>query len=411
MRRFLPPLLSAALLLTGCRVGSDSGPLAVSVIGARLDAPAPAATLVTATEAGLVRLDREGQVIPGAAARWAILDDGLDYIFRIDDDSGLSAAAIARRLRAALRRHARDPDFASLTPIESVAAVTSTVVEIRLSAPQPAMLLLLARPALAVGSPTALRGGTESAAQTALSPREKESATPGVLLRAERVGRAVVRFRDGDSALVLGGTFADLPVVRAAGVPRALLHFDPATGLFGLAVRNASLDPAMRDALSLAIDRDRIVAAIGAPGQAKATTIAGSTIEPDLARRRGTARALLAGKTRQVRVALPAGPGARLLFALLAQDWRAVGIGAEPVAEGAPADLALVDLVAPPGTLATLACAVGAGCDPRDRLPLVDPPYIPIATPVRWSLAAPSLDLFTENGLAAHPLDQLRAVR
>lgn len=71
-------------------------------------------------------------------------------------------------------------------------------------------------------------------------------------------------------------------------------------------------------------------------------------------------------------------------------------------------DLILVDRVAPAGTLATLACAVSAGCDPGDRLALINPPYIPIATPIRWSLVAPSLGLFTENALAAHPLDQLR---
>ncbi|MBW8745499.1 MAG: hypothetical protein JF628_14390 [Sphingomonas sp.] len=67
--------------------------------------------------------------------------------------------------------------------------------------------------------------------------------------------------------------------------------------------------------------------------------------------------------------------------------------------------------VAPPATLALLACAYSAGCDPRDRLALINPPFIPIGAPVRWSLVAPSLDLFTENGLAAHPLDQLRSRR
>jgi oligopeptide transport system substrate-binding protein len=220
----------------------------------------------------------------------------------------------------------------------------------------------------------------------------------------------VARFQAGQSDLVLGGTFADLPVVRAAGdLPRNALRFDPATGLFGFAIRNPRLDTALRDALSLAIDRDRIAATIGAPRQPKATTIAGSTIEPPLADRRATARALVAGKTATIRVAMPAGSGARILFALAAQDWRSVGITAVPVAADAPADLALIDMVAPPATLATLACAVSAGCDPTDRLALINPPFIPISAPVRWSLVAPSLDLFTENGLAAHPLDQLRS--
>jgi peptide/nickel transport system substrate-binding protein len=406
MRRISTTLLIAALLLAGCYRSQDSGTIKVSVIGDRASSAA-----AIETDAGLVRLDREGQVIPGAAARWAILDDGLDYIFRIDDGAGRSAAAIARRLRDALRRHGHDPDFAALAAVESVQAVTATVVEIRLSVPQPDLLPLLARAEFAVGAPTDLRPPHPDGSGVLLEPRPGEDAPAPILVRVERVGRAIVRFKAGDSVLVLGGTFVDLPVANVAELPRKALRFDPATGLFGFAIRNATLDPALRTALSLAIDRDDIVAAIGAPGQAKATTIAGSTIEPPLAQRQATAIALLDGKNAHIRVAMPRGSGARLLFALAARDWHRIGIDAEMVEPGAPADLALVDSVASPATLAILACAVSAGCDPRDRLALINPPFIPIAAPVRWSLVAPSLDQFTENGLAMHPLDQLRSGR
>jgi peptide/nickel transport system substrate-binding protein len=397
----------AVLLLTGCGDRRSGGTIGVSVIGDRAE---PA--LAAATDAGLVRLDREGQIIPGAAARWAILDDGLDYIFRIDDGAGLSAPTIARRLREALRRHRDDPDFSSAAAIESIDAVTGTVVEIRLAAPQPDLLPLLARPEYAVGAPTPFKPGKRDIVSVMLEPRQAEEAPAPVLLRTERVGRAVVRFQNGDSALVLGGSFNDLPVAHAAQPPRASLRFDPATGLFGFAIRKKTLSTPLRTALSLAIDRDRIVAAIGSPGQAKATTIAGSAIEPPLAERRAAALALLAGKAAHVRVAMPGGPGARLLFALAAQSWAQVGVTAEMVGpEARDADLALVDRVAAPGTLATLACALSAGCDPRDRLALINPPFIPVSAPVRWSLVAPGLDLFTENPLAAHPLDQLRTRR
>jgi peptide/nickel transport system substrate-binding protein len=120
------------------------------------------------------------------------------------------------------------------------------------------------------------------------------------------------------------------------------------------------------------------------------------------------ARALLAGRTPQIKVVMRRGPGARLVFAALVNDWRSVGIEAQAVDPKAPSDLAFVDRVAPAGTLATLACAVSAGCNPRDRLALINPPFIPIATPIRWSLVSPSLTAFTGNALAAHPLDQLR---
>ncbi len=399
-------LILAVPLLVGCHGGRGGGTIDVSVIGVGVEASD------AATDAGLVRLDREGQVIPGAAARWAILDDGLDYIFRIDDGAGLSAATIARRLRDALRRHRHDPDFGAMAPVESIAAVTGTVVEIRLSIPQPDLLPLLARPEFAVGAPTPLKSGKPEHDGLVLEARQADDAPTPVLLRAERVGRAVVRFQNGDSSLVLGGSFIDLPVARAARPRRDTLRFDPATGLFGFAIRNPSLSTPLRTALSLAIDRDRIVAALGAPGQAKATTIAGSAIEPPLAERRAAALALLAGQSAHIRVAMPRGPGARLLFALAAQSWAQIGVSAEMVGpEAQDADLALVDRVAAPGTLATLACALSAGCDPRDRMALINPPFIPVAAPVRWSLVAPGLDLFTENGLVAHPLDQLRTRR
>ena len=398
----------AACLLAGCHGNRNGGTIAISVIGERSDE----AMVAAATSEGLVRLDREGQVIPGAAARWAILDAGLDYIFRIDDGAGLSAPVVARRLRDALKRHRYDPEFAALGPIESIVAVTGTVVEMRLSEPQPDLLPLLARPEFTVGAPTDLRAGKAVRGAIALEPPASDDAPAPILLRRDRVGRAVVRFQNGDSELVTGGTFADLPVARAAQPDRKLLRFDPATGLFGFAIRNAALPATVRTALSLAIDRDRIVAAIGVPNHAKATTIGGSTLEPPLAERRATASALLNGQTTHIRVAMPRGPGARLLFAFAAQDWAKVGISAEMVDwHTREADLVLVDQVAPPGTLATLACALSASCDPQDRLALINPPFIPVASPVRWSLVAPGLDLFTENGLAAHPLDQLRSGR
>ena len=408
MRWPFPTLLIATLLLTGCHGGNGGGKIVVSVIGDRPDE----AVLLSATSGSLVRLDREGQVVPGAAARWAILDDGLDYIFRIDDSAGVSAPVIARRLRESLRRHRRDPDFAALAPVESIEAVTGTVVEMRLSVPQPDLLPLLARPEFAVGGITNFRADKPAQVPILLEARPGDDAPAAVLLRTERAGRAVARFQTGEADLVTGGTFSVLPVARAAAPERKALRFDPATGLFGFAVRNPALPATIRTALSLAIDRDRIVGAIGAPNRAKATTIGGSTIEAPLAERRAAALALLRGQTAFIRVGMPRGPGARLLFAFAAQDWARVGIRAEMVdVQTRDADLALVDRVAPPATLALLACASSAGCDPRDRLALINPPFIPIGAPVRWSLVARSLDLFTENGLAAHPFDQLRSRR
>ncbi|UAK23322.1 ABC transporter substrate-binding protein [Sphingomonas nostoxanthinifaciens] len=414
MPRALLSLAMLAALAGGCRPAA-TGPIVASLITTPEPRPLHAAItgpLRAATDQGLVRLDRDGQIVAGVALRWAIVDNGRDYIFRIDP-SGASAETIARRLRTALHR-APDPLKAVLAPIDSVAAVTATVVEIRLSMPQPDLLVLLARPefGLEMGGPLRIGGRDADAVLLRPTGGDEPLASP-VLLRVERVGRAVARFAAGHARFVSGGTFADLPVARAAAWPRGALVFDFATGLFGLVPRPGSAvatDGALRRALSLAIDRDRIVAAIDAPRLVKATTLAGSIIEPSLPERIGMAQGLLAGHAPipALRIAMPAGPGARLMFALLARDWARIGVAAVVVDAKADADFALIDMVAPTGSLAAIACAAAAGCDPADRLALLDPPYIPIATPVRWSLVDRSLDGFAENALAAHPLDQLR---
>jgi peptide/nickel transport system substrate-binding protein len=408
-------LIAVTALLGGCRDDGKEGAIQASVIAptTTTDQKSPLAMLVTeATGAGLVRLDHDGQVIAGAAARWAILDDGLDYIFRIDDAAGVSARDIARRLRAAVRRRKDAPERALLGAIDSIQAVTGTVVEIRLSVPQPDLLTLLAGPEYQVGAHGPMQAQPGQADAIALRPAPGIEPRPApVVVHAEPAAAAVARFMEGKSDLVLGGTFNNLPVANAAAPKRRMLRFDPAAGLFGLVLRDSAgpaAAPTLRQALSLALDRDRIVAAIGATGLAKATTLAGSQIEPALPDRRAEATELIAGPHPALRIALPVGPGADILFKQIAEDWASIGVVATRVAPDASADLALADAVTPPGTRHALACALSAGCDPNDRLALIDPPYIPIAAPIRWSLVARGLDRFSENDLAVHPLDRLR---
>jgi oligopeptide transport system substrate-binding protein len=416
----LSGLIAAAALLGSCHRGADNKTIEASVIGATLDLPTgkaalyspPATLLADATREGLVRLDHDGQVIAGAAVRWAILDDGLDYIFRIDDAAGVTAREIARRLRAAIRARRSTPQGALTSAIESIDAVTGTVVEIRLSEPRPDLLATLALPEYGVGARGTMEATTTAAGPILLQPRAGIDPRPErVMVRAEPVDKAVARFAAGKTDLVLGGTFTDLPVARAANPKRGTLRFDAASGLFGLVLHDPAspaASPALRQALSQALDRDRIVTTIGADGLAKATTLAGSAIEAPLVERRANAIRLIGAARPALKVAVPPGPGAAALYSLIAQDWSTVGIMATPVPIDEPADLMLIDMVTPPGSRAALACAMSAGCDPRDRLALIAPPYIPISAPVRWSLATRRLDQFMENELAAHPLDRLR---
>ena len=414
------------LLIAGCDDKGPRGRIVASVIGPALvgaarttpTATVPELALRNVTGLGLLRFDESGQLVPGLAVRWAMIDEGPDGIFRIDTASGIATPLTAARLRKALS--ARDNGWLG-QGIDAVVAVTPTVIDVRLAEPRSELPTILAMPALAVLDPgggpmrIAERAGDAIVLEGQGPPAEPRP--PGVILRGERAGRAVARFAAGLSTLVLGGSFADLPVAQAAVLPPRALRFDHPAGLFGLVPADARSVYARRqliEALSLAIDRDRIVALVGAPALGKATTVAGSRYEIPLADRRARAALLVAqaGTALPVlRIAMPPGPGAAAMFRLIAQDWARVGIRTEAVRSRAEADLVLVDLVAPPGERARAACILAAGCDARDKQALLDPPYIPIATPVRWSLVAPTLDLFTENPLAIHPLDRLRSRR
>ncbi len=96
-----PRLLSSlfgpvlALLVAGCDTASDR-PVEVAVIGdpgspfvsgARL--PLAAQLVRSATAEGLVGFDEQGRVIPALADRWIVTDDGLSYIFRLNDGARL----------------------------------------------------------------------------------------------------------------------------------------------------------------------------------------------------------------------------------------------------------------------------------------------------------------------------------
>nr|WP_245842744.1 ABC transporter substrate-binding protein [Sphingomonas laterariae] len=480
--------LAFALLLatTACSQHSGDGPLDVSVIGEpptivdpneKPLQPADAA-LLAATAQGLIRFDAGGQIEPGLAIRWDVSDDGLYYTFRIDDEAGIDAEGAARRLRGAIGRASRNPLKSALTAIDEIVAVTPQVVEIRLSAPRPTLLQLLAQPEMALVVSRS-KGGTGPLAVAGRGPGwlllgpiahqtpaedaeidEAEIERQQLRLRGERAAVAVVRFRDKRAQAVLGGRFHDLAVARAAGLPANMLRFDPVAGLFGLAIADAKgflVSAENRRALSMAVDRDRIVRTFAVKDWQAASTIvpAGladlpSPATPDwidtpIAQRRAiAARGVAEWRQRteepaKVRVALPKGPGARILFTLLQLDWRQIGVEAEAVAAGADADLRLIDLVAPADTgswyLREFTCDRSAACSEEadqlldrargaptllernlvlaeadQRLTRITA-FIPIAMPMRWSLVAPSLTAFKDNARGAHPLNHLRADR
>jgi peptide/nickel transport system substrate-binding protein len=247
--------------------------------------------------------------------------------------------------------------------------------------------------------------------------------------------------------LVVGGAIGDLPIARAAEPDAAALRFDPVGGLFGLIFTSREgpvADPAVRGALSMAIDRTELIAALGVPELQPRVSILPPGLDelpqpaqPDWAasplpmRREQAAQAIVEAFENEpptLRVAVPEGPGYRLVFAHLRRDWRAIGIDAERVGLQEKADLRLIDRVAPAMLagwyLRRFTCDASVVCSAEadalleaartqqaaaerqtllaqaDRL-LTDA-FIPLTAPVRWSLVSPRLTGFQVNPFSRH---------
>lgn len=472
-------IAAVGLSLSGCD-DPDTSAIEVSAIGKapRLANPnlvpldPPAESLILTTAQGLVQFDAAGQIEPALAQSWIVSDDGLRYTFRLrraqwSNGEPVTAEQVAERLRAAASRASRNPLKPLLGSIEEVVAMTDDVLEISLAGPRPNFLQLLAQPEMALVRAGSGAGAFHAVPQPdgalALHPppeedeeaQDESSHNTAILLRGERASLAVARFDAGQADLVIGGTAADLPIARAAE-PGDALVFDPAAGLFGLsfASREGPLGEAsVRRALAMAIDREALVAALGVPNlQPRASLVSldienAAAAQPDwagapLPMRRTQAAAAIADAQDEtpltLRVAMPEGPGYRLIFAHLARDWRAIGVRAERVpADARNADLRLIDRVAPVDAaswyLLQFSCSASAVCDPSadellaaarlapsaanraallvnaDRILSAATPFIPLTAPVRWNLVSPRLTGFRPNRFARHNLAELIA--
>jgi peptide/nickel transport system substrate-binding protein len=480
MRRHIALLLLCALsLATGSCHEQPRGALKAVVIGAapRLRDPSlgplpPAdAVLLASVAQGLVRFDANGNIVPGLAERWNVSEDGLGYIFRIasakwPDGEQITAQQIARLLKRQLAERSRNPLRDSLGAIEDVVAMTDRVIEIQLLAPRPTLLSLLAQPELAI-----LRGSSGTGPFTAVSTggpggevrlsREINNGDEGqlereeVLLAGAPAGAAITDFAASKTDLLLGGTFADLPLARQVQLPRGALRFDPASGLFGFVPMRAGApldNPEVRQLLAQAIDRGNLVAALGVPDLAPRATLLepgldgmpaplapawiGTPLGDRIAALRSQSDRLLGKNKPLIKVLLPAGPGADLLFQEIRRDWGAIGISVERAQRPTEADFALVDEVAPSTSASWFVrrfrCEITPVCDqqadelmeaarqspvPAQRYALlvqaaarIDEAelFIPITAPVRWSLVSVRVQNFAGNRYARHTLTGLQ---
>ena len=463
-----------AVLPAAC-TDAPEGPMEVVVVGPqpRLTDPRNGplrpgdAILLQSVAQGLVAFDPGGNVVAGLAERWNVSNDGLSYIFRIApmtwaDGSKVTAEQVARSLRRQIQGSSRNALRDPLGAVSEIVAMTDRVIEIRLTAPRPNLLSLLAQPELAVlrnghgtGPFTFARAdGAAKLTRTIEDPETEESRSEEVMLSGKPVDQAVAAFIAGKADLVVGGTFADMPLARRVQRPRNALRFDPASGLFGLAPggrggRFASEE--WRRLLNRAIDRDSFIAALGVPGLTPRATVLEAGLDGipgptppqwaigPVADRRGElaaeARSLLDSKSSEqpeIRVFLPEGPGADLLLRELELDWSYLGLKTVRAARAGSADLVLIDEVAPSSSPAWFTrrfrCEVAVACDPeidellqsaraatvpaqryaliRQAAALIDSKalFLPIAAPVRWALVGDRIKSFAGNRYARHSL-------
>ena len=477
------------LTMSSCGLFGERGPVRIAAMGSINPSASPLngelsatnAALLDATSQGLVSYDGEGQIDTGLADRWTVTTDGRSYIFRLREAkwtngrkvTAQDVAAILRTYLAPASRHMLKSDFPE---IETIRAMTDTVIEIRLSVPQPAILELLAQPSMAIvnkgmgwGPMRARKIGraillSPAPDPLAEDPEAAEAAANDPAASVEFVGTspagALARFKNGYADGVIGGRFSTLPYFAASNIARSRLVVDPAPGLFGLSFVRAEgflATDANRDALTRAIRRERLVEAFGLEEWQPQLTlrpevhVRGNGPVPlrpawadyDDASRQAQAKRVVdawraAGREIEpIRIAVPDSPGGRILFAYVTADFAAIGVPSRRVAMTSAADLRLIDEVAPNDdalwALRRLSCRRDTLCN-REAQDLIElamrnidvgqragqiteaevvlaryVPFIPLATPLRWSVAAQRLTGLRPNLRAQHPLNHVIA--
>ncbi len=478
---FVKQAVTAFILCAGlaaCSEGIDNARLRVDVIEEQtqpfaiggLPLGEGSAQLRLATAQGLVAFDRDGRVAPALAARWIITDDGLSFIFRLNktkwnNGKEVTSEAVVNALNSRLAQLKRSRLSGELNAIDRAVSMTGKVVEIRLKSPMPNLIELLAQPELGIVQEGAGTGPMQAKKYRDVMVLQNRGLDEKgnikledaqLSLRSSKAPQAVALFRDTKSDLVMGGRFQHYPYIEAASIPAEQIQFDPTPGLFGLRIESSGpfLSSAQnREAIAMAIDRPKMLASFDLVAWQEMLTLVPETMRnrlpvarPEWAKlqvveRQQRAKAIIAGWTaskgavRPLQIAMPEGPGARMLFARLRADMKAIGLDAQRVVSGKEADLRLIDKVAdlssPLWYLAQLSCQqtdvcdqaadelvaqAAASGDPAERARLFGAAetklqekrnFIPLASPMRWSLAREGLLGYAPNPRGWHLLHYL----
>lgn len=435
-------------------------------------------------QSGLLSFDRSGQVAGAAARSWAISPDGLQYVFRLrktarwSDGARLTADDAAKALDRLMDQdeRGRSPLAPMFDAVEAVASPAPEVVEIRLNRPYPPLLALLAHPAMTIDTGKRAVTGPFLRVMDADPTRTvRLRANPAwfaartqklsrVLLQPMDTDAAIAAFKSGKADVVTGAALGGLVAVQQAGARAGTLHVEPALGYVGIefgADAGALVDPRLRQAMSMAIDRPTIaqslfaVAAIGAQlslipqrrsmGQGEVPPW--TATPPDARLTEAQSLAAAAGVSRgqplTLTVEAPDSSEFTAIVQALAESWEPLGIvvrarlRSEPMHEAFVAkrrfQLAVVERIAPvpspewflnalrctrveawrcsPDADAALDRAAATGDLAQrslaERLLLERVPVIPLISTARWHLVSQAVDGWADNEQGAHPLSQL----
>ena len=448
----------------------EDEPARINPVGTRMNFTS--LTMRAAVAKGLVGLDEEGRVVPAIAARWIVTDDGLSYIFRLfdtkwDDGRQITAERVARLLNQRLSELRNSRLRYDVTAVDEVVSMTGRVIEIKLNAPHPNFLQLLAQPEMGLfraghgagpmrvlDEDNGIRlGQFEQPSQEEQEPEQLDDRW--VSLRSEPAAIAIARYRAGSAQIVLNGKYHHLPLVEAAGISSGDLRLDPVAGLLRFIRANGFWAvPANREILAMAINRPALLTSF--PGVSawqsrlkiipEALDVEGINTYPDWASMTMQDRIAFArnhvsrwkaseGRVAPLTIALPDAAGARILFKRIQSDLRRVGLNAKRVGSNETADVELMDEIAPydsaPWFLKQFTCVKTSVClndadaqiaeaDAATNLQikarlyaevedmLVDHyNFIPIAVPIRWSIARQNQRGFAVNPRGWHPLNAL----
>lgn len=276
---------------------------------------------------------------------------------------------------------------------------------------------------------------------------------------------AISLFDEGAVALVLGGDLGGFPLVDTGPLSTGTLRVDSPIGLFGLQVRTDTGllgNAGVREAIAMAIDREALLGNFNIGGWIPTTRpvspglpgdpglVNERWVDMDIADRRVEAAARIAAWRRQfddgdtsrpviMTVALQEGPGWDLLLQELTDQLAGIGITLERAEGEDKAQLVVIDRIArfpaPRWFLNQFNCTLLRGLcseevddlvaqalaetDPAARATLMaqaeaeftlENVYIPIGSPLRWSLLRGSVDGFEANSLGFHPLPPLAQI-